>query len=133
MVIHETFDADFFRMVTSGLSRSILMIVLLFDFVIAKENVKTCRESIVIPATKGIRINSLYVFESIAVRTLYQCSELCQRRKICRSANFMADEQRCHLNAVILSNVTAVHDTSAQYIGNDAKDSVSIDMFKSSL
>ena len=104
----------------------ILLSVLLFDLVTALKNAKMCCSSMVIPTIKGVRVNPLYAFESIAVHAIHECRELCQRRKICKSANFMADERKCNLNAVIMTNATGISHASAEYIENDAPDSVSI-------
>ena len=38
----------------------------------------------------------------------------------------MADEIKCHLNAVIMTNATGVSHASAEYIEKDAQDFVSI-------
>ena len=100
--------------------------VLLFDMVTAVEHSNMCRSNVVIPSIKGVRVNSVYAFESIAVNTIHECTELCQRRKICKSANFMADERKCHLNAVIITNATGVSHASSEYIEKDSLDFVSI-------
>ena len=113
-------------MIKFGPYISILLLVFMCDLLIANDNVKTCYRSTVVPSTKGIRVNSLYAFESIALQTLHKCRELCQRRLICKSANFIAGERKCHLNAVMLSDDTAVLDINAEYIEKDAVDTVSI-------
>ena len=113
-------------MTTFGPYVFILLSGLLFDFVKAFENAKVCRSSMVIPIIKGARVNSVYAFESIAIHAIHECMELCQRRKICKSANFMADERKCHLNAVIMTNATGVSHVSAEYMEKDAPNFVSI-------
>ena len=114
-------------MTTFGPCVFLLLSLLVFDLVTAVENSKTCRiaSSVVIPTVKGVRVNSVYAFESIAVHAIRECRELCQKRKICKSADFMADERKCHLNAVIMTNATAVSHASTEYIEKDNLDFVS--------
>ena len=99
--------------------------ILIFPSLFPIVNMINCSNRIGFRVMTGIRVRSLYAFECIAVRTPYECSELCERRKMCKSANFVIDEQRCYLNAVTISNETAVKNTSAEYIEKGAIDSVS--------
>ena len=120
-------DNDLFSMMMFvGIMHTCILFSVLFELTFCTESVKQCRNSIVSPFIKGIKVSSLYAFESISARTVYECSELCQRRKICKSATFLAKEQKCQLNAVKKANAATIHDTSSEYIENAAFESVSI-------
>ena len=103
----------------------VLCSVLLLNSIITKQKLKSSHNIISFPVSKGIRVNYIYAFESVAV-PLYQCSELCKNRKVCKSANFISEEKKCFLNAVIISNHTAVGDLTAVYIEKDNLNYVSV-------
>ena len=115
------------KLLTLDFSFFILLSVLLFDWLTALENARICRRKMVNPTTKGVRVSSVYAFEFMAVQAIHECRELCQRRKICKSANYIADERKCHLNAVVMTNATGIIHTSAEYIEKDSPDFVSIE------
>ena len=82
--------------------------------------------AILLNSTKGVKVNSLYAFESLLLMSTYGCAELCHRRKLCKSANFLTDRNICQLNTEILSNISAVTDDNAQHIRKISTQSVCI-------
>ena len=79
-----------------------------------------CKQDVVFPIIKGIRIKSVYGFDSAIARTAHECGELCLRRNVCRSATFLPGKYICHFNAVVNSSNTGIEDVNAEYVESDA-------------
>ena len=103
-----------------------VIVVLFFEFIQTSQNLGTCRNGFTLRWIGGIKVNSLYTFESPVSFTSAECAELCYRRKQCKSANFLASNKTCQLNSIAISSLTTVYDEDAYYIGKENMFSVSI-------
>ena len=88
-------------------------------------NIKTCNNIMDLPVTNGIKLQSLYAFESLTSHTVFECAELCIRRTLCRSANFLSDKRMCELNSVIKTDDIVAVDDNAEYLQKDEMQAVS--------
>ena len=106
----------------------IVFIVLKFEMVASSQNLTTCRNTTLFSWRNGFKVNSLYSFESYISFSISECAQVCLRRKICKSANFLTHDSACQLNAAAVSSLTIVYDLEAKYIDRDEIFSVSIDV-----
>ena len=98
----------------------------LYVAVITIVSIHVYASAMLLNLTKGVKVNSLYAFESLVLMSTYGCAELCHRRKLCKSANFLTDKNICQLNTAMLSNVSVVTDDNAHYIQKISTQSVCI-------
>ena len=91
----------------------------------ARDKTGRCQASLPLPTRTGVKVNSLYVFESMVSGNIYECAKLCFRRSICKSANFLLNSGVCQLSATLLTNMTSVDDANSQHIDRDSIGKVS--------
>ena len=97
------------------------------DFILSSQNFGKCRKSFkTLSMERGLKVDPFYAFESPVSLNVYQCAELCLRRKLCKSSSFLADQDICLLNSVVLSDLNAVNDVNAVYIHKNDNEAVSI-------
>ena len=103
-----------------------VLVVLFFDFTNSLQNSGSCRNDLSYRRKSGMKVNSLYTFESLFLFGASECAESCYRRKICKSVNFFASNYTCQFNSIAISSLTTVYDEDVYYIGKENMYSVSI-------
>ena len=93
--------------------------------VMAMDNTRGCQGTLILPTKTGVKVNPLYVFESVVSWNIYECAKLCSRRSICKSANFLMNLGVCQLSAALLTNTTSINDANSQHIDIDSIENVS--------